>query len=211
MNTRITFALSIATAILVASCGGKKSSSEDKTVESAETSVVEASYTVDTLSSTVSWKGEVAGVYGHNGEIEVAEGSITTAGDSITGGTIVIDMTTIQPMDSASYKDEEGKRASDLVAHLSTGDFFLVEEHPTSTFVIKSHEGDKLIGDLTVRGTTKEETATLSALQVNEEGLSGSAKLVFNRQDYGVSWEHFMEDMVLSNDITIKIDILAKP
>ncbi|MCV9385922.1 YceI family protein [Reichenbachiella ulvae] len=211
MNTKVSILFTLALAVLIASCGGKKSNTEETTTEESTEAAVAATYTVDTLASTVSWSGEVAGVYGHNGEIEIAEGTVSTLGDSITGATVVIDMTTIQPMDSASYKDEDGRRASDLVAHLSTGDFFLVEENPTSTFVIKSHNGSELVGDLTVRGITKEETATISSLEVGPEGLSAKADLVFNRQDYEVSWEHFMEDMVLSDDIKISLEIVAKP
>lgn len=198
-------------AVLMAACGGKKGTSETTTESEEAVEVAEVSYSVDTAASTVYWSGEVAGVYGHNGEIEIAEGAVTAAGDSITGGKILIDMTTIQPLDSASYKDEDGRRASDLVGHLSTGDFFLVEEFPTASFVITSHSGSDLVGDLTIRGITKEATATLSNLTVTPEGLTGTADLVFNRQDYEVSWVHFMKDMILSDEITIKVDLVAAP
>ena len=207
MQTKLFYFTVVMTAALITSCGGKKEEKADAT----ETMAEEISYTVDPASSTVSWTGEVMGVYGHNGVIDLAEGQITAKGDSITGGKIVIDMTSIVPLDSASFKDEEGSRASDLVGHLSTGDFFLVEEHPTSSFVIKSHDGSDLTGDLTIRGITKEVTATLNSLEANAEGLTGSADLVFNRQDFEVSWVHFMKDMVLSDDIKIKLDIQAKP
>ena len=133
MQTKLFYFTVVMAAALITSCGGKKEEKADAT----ETMAEEISYTVDPASSTVSWTGEVMGVYGHNGVIDLAEGQITAKGDSITGGKIVIDMTSIVPLDSASFKDEEGSRASDLVGHLSTGDFFLVEEHPTSSFVIK--------------------------------------------------------------------------
>lgn len=210
MNTKLTFNLALIAVAFLAACGGKTSQSGEAATEEKEIAP-EVTYTVDPAASEVAWSGEVAGVYGHHGVIEIAEGTISAAGDSITGGKIVIDMATIQPLDSASYTEEEGHRATDLVGHLSTGDFFLVEEYPVSTFVIKSHEGNKLVGDLTVRGTTKEETATITSLEVTPEGLVGSADLVFDRQDYKVSWVHFMKDMVLSDDIKIKLDIVAKP
>lgn len=167
-------------------------------------------YALDTEGTKVMWRGEVAGVYGHEGMINVAEGAVAVKGETITGGSIVIDMTSIMPTDSASYKDEDGRRASDLVGHLTTGDFFLVEEFPTASFVIKSHTGNQLVGDLTVRGTTKEVSATISSMEVSNEGLSATADLVFNRQDFGVSWVHYMKDMVLSDDITLKIEVVGK-
>ncbi len=199
----------IMSAMMVAACGGKKTTEE--TAEKTDMPAEEIAYTVDADASKVAWSGEVAGVYGHNGIIKIAEGQITAMGDSITGGKVIIDMTTIVPMDSASFKDEEGSRAIDLVNHLSTGDFFLVEEYPTASFVIKSQNGSELTGDLTIRGITKEVTATLNSLEADAEGLTGSADLVFNRQDFDVSWVHFMKDMILSDDIKMKIDIQAKP
>lgn len=192
----------------MAACGsgGSADTSSDKVSDA-----VAVDYSVDKENSVVSWSGEVAGVYGHNGVIDISEGSISVIGDSIVGGKIVINMTTIQPRDSASYKDEDGRRASDLVGHLSTGDFFLVESFPTSSFIIKKHEGNKLIGDLTVRGITKEETATITSIENGPEGFKATADLVFDRQDYKVSWVHFMKDMVLSDDIKIGLEIYAKP
>ncbi len=206
-STKTLFASLIAAGFLTA-CGGSattETSSETATTEE----VAPVSYTVDPASSEVAWKGEVAGVYGHNGVIEIASGSVIAEGAQITGGNIAIDMTTIAPLDSASFKDEEGRRASDLVGHLSTGDFFLVEEFPTATFVIKSHEGSKVTGDLTIRGKTKEETMDITSMEVTESGLSAEGVLVFNRQDYDVAWVHFMKDMILADNIEIKVNIKA--
>ena len=98
----------------------------------------------------------------------------------------------------------------DLVNHLSTGDFFLVEEFPTASFTIKSHTGNTLVGDLSIRGNTKEETVELSSISIDENGVTGEGVLVFNRQDYDVKWEHYVEDYVLSDDIEITFDIVAK-
>jgi polyisoprenoid-binding protein YceI len=199
-------------AMVFASCSGNKSqeSTESTETENTETTeAMEATFAVDPEASVVAWKGEVVGVYGHNGVIGIQNGSISAKGEQLTGGEIVIDMTTIVPLDSASYKDEDGSRASDLVGHLSTGDFFLVEEYPTASFKIKSHSGNQLVGDLTIRGNTKEETAEIKALNVSEDGLTGEATLVFNRQEYDVNWEHFVKDYVLSDDITIDLTIVA--
>jgi polyisoprenoid-binding protein YceI len=119
-------------------------------------------------------------------------------------------MTSIEPANPDQYTDEDGKRATDLKAHLSTGDFFLVDQFPTATFTVKSQQGDKLIGDLTIRGNTNEETATITAMEVTEQGVKVQAKLVFNRQKYDVAWVHFMKDMILSDDIQLNIEIVGR-
>lgn len=199
-------------AIFFSSCGGGSASSESSSEAEATTEAVAAdpvTYEIDIETTEVAWKGEVAGVYGHNGVIDVKEGSITAEGEKVTGGSIVIDMTTIQPLDTASY-EASGKTPQDLVDHLTTGDFFLVEEFPTASFTIKSHEGNTITGDLTIRGTTNEETIELSSLEAGDGGFSAVGKLVFDRQKYGVSWEHYIKDYVLSDDITLDISVAAK-
>ncbi len=209
MKTNTTYILGLLALAFLSACGGgQKASSEETAAES--TDATETSYTVNNEASSVKWRGEVAGVYGHEGLIAVKEGQITAKGNQLTGGTVVIDMKTIAPTDSASYKDEEGRRASDLVGHLSTGDFFLVEEFPTASFTIKSQNGNDLVGDLTIRGITKEVTAKVTSLETTDSSLKGSADLTFNRQDFKVSWVHFMKDMILSDDIKISLDIQAK-
>jgi len=199
----------IAASMLYSCGGGTTETAATAEVEKEATTIESATYSVDAAGSEVVWKGEVAGVYGHFGTIAISNGSLDISNNEITGGKFTIDMTTITPKDEG-YKDEDGSRASDLVGHLSTGDFFLVDSFPTSTFVIKSYEAGKLKGDLTVRGITKEETIEVSSLEVTENGINAKGKLVFNRQDYDVKWVHYMKDMILSDDISAEISLSAK-
>lgn len=200
----------LAVAVFVSACSGGSQKGSEKTAETAETETtgVSGTFAVNTETSVVAWKGEVAGVYGHNGVINVQSGSLIAEDGLITGGEIVIDMTSIQPLDTASYTSQ-GKTPQDLVNHLSTGDFFLVEEFPTASFTVKSHKGDQLVGDLTIRGNTSEETVTLSSLQILEDGISGVGTLVFDRQMYEVSWEHYIQDYILSDNIEVQLSIVA--
>jgi len=199
-------ALAIST--LLVACG----TSTEKNTENAEnSSEAVINYNVSTEESNVNWLGEVAGVYGHDGDVKIATGNVTVEGGQITAGNITIDMTSISPANPEQYTDEDGKRASDLKAHLSTGDFFLVDQFPTATFTVKSHQGDKLVGDLTIRGNTSEETATITSMEATEQGMKAQAKLVFDRQKYDVAWVHFMKDMILSDDIQLTISIVGKP
>ncbi len=204
--------LNIAILILLAACGDKKnqdtgSSSGGGTIEDG---AVIRNYVVDPELSEVLWEGRVVGVYGHNGVIDVENGFLTTKGDEITGGTISIDMLSVVPLDSSSYQDRDGSRITDLQHHLTTGDFFLTEKYPTASFTIKEQRNNHLIGDLTIRGVTHEETAILSYLEVLPEGLAGDAELVFDRQKYDIKWEHPVTDYILSDDIEIRLKIVAR-
>jgi polyisoprenoid-binding protein YceI len=192
-----------ALALVAASCANK--------AEETEVTAT-AAYTVDVAASSVEWKGEVVGVYGHNGSVKLASGTVEVADSQIVGGTFTIDMTSIWPTDSASYKDQDGGRATDLVAHLATNDFFGVDSFPTATFEVVSAEGlDKVNGKLTVKGITVDEQLEISNLQVSETGATFTGTLVFDRQKHGVSWKHFVKDYVLADDIAITFTVVATP
>ena len=203
-------AIGLIAATTLYSCGGGEAPvAETPAVETTEVAESAAeTFTVDASTSEVTWKGEVAGVYGHNGLISISEGSLEVENGALVGGSFTIDMTTINPTDEG-YKDEDGHRASDLVGHLSTGDFFLVDSFPTATFVITSVSEGQVTGDLTIKGKTQEQVVTVNSLEISETGVSATGEFVFNRQDFGVAWVHYMKDMVLSDDIAVGVSINA--
>lgn len=191
------------------SCGGSHSEEASASTQSADSLSAAAAelYSVDVANSTVKWKGEVAGVYGHYGVISLQSGSLSANENQIVGGEFVVDMNTIVPQDSG-YSAENP--ASKLVGHLATADFFAIEEHPTAKFVVTSANDKEIKGTLTVRGKSNEETVTLNSFEKTAEGIKASGKLVFNRQKYDVAWVHYMKDMILSDDITLDIELVAK-
>lgn len=195
------------TSMLFTACGGETKDKQAKET-TTETAVVAETYKVDITASTVNWRGEVAGVYGHEGYVNLQSGWVTLEGETITAGEINVDLSNIVPTDSASFTEEEGKRITDLQGHLTAGDFFNTSEFPTSTFVITSVEGNNIKGNLTVRDKTNEETIVVESLEVVDGKLTAKGKLIFNRQNYDVSW-NFVKDMILSNDITLNLTLVA--
>lgn len=195
------------TSMLFTACGGETKDKHAKET-TTETAVVAETYKIDITASTVNWRGEVAGVYGHEGYVNLQSGWVTLEGETITAGEINVDLSNIVPTDSASFTQEEGKRITDLQGHLTANDFFNTSEFPTSTFVITSVEGNNIKGNLTVRDKTNEETIVVESLEVVDGKLTAKGKLIFNRQNYDVSW-NFVKDMILSNDITLNLTLVA--
>ena len=114
--------------------------------------------------------------------------------------------------------------APDRDAHLRSGDFFDVENHPLITFATKRLEPKRddgeyrLIGDLTIRGVTREValdaevTAPLKDPWGNTKaGLSAEGKI--NRKDFGLGWNAVLEagGLVVGDSVKLAIDLeLAK-
>jgi polyisoprenoid-binding protein YceI len=103
-------------------------------------------------------------------------------------------------------------------AHLRSPDFFDVAQYPSIRFVGRRIEGNssdefRIIGDLTIRGVTKE-----VAVNVTNEGegidpwgnlragFSATAKI--DRREFGLTWNQALETggVVVGNDIKLSID-----
>ena len=148
----------------------------------------------------------VSNVHGRFGKVE---GTIVYDGKNIGAATAeaTIDATTITT-------DNEKRDA-----HLKSPDFFDAAGFPTITFKSKRAEvvgkgRFKLIGDLTMRGTTKEvvldvEGPTDPVTANNSQRVGATATTTINRQDFGVSWSRSIDGggYVVSDEVKITIEL----
>ena len=202
-------AIGIFTATMLYSCGGD--SSTETTTEGTTTDTTEVvdseAYTANLEASSVEWSGGiVGGGYGHTGTLDLTEGTLEMSGDKVTGGSFVVDMTSMKTTDSSYSEDKTPEK---LIGHLSTGDFFLVDSFPTAKFVIKSVSEGTVVGDLTIRGITKEATVNKVTVEDVEGVVTAKGNLVFNRQDFDVAYTSAMKDIVISDDIVLDITVVA--
>lgn len=103
-------------------------------------------------------------------------------------------------------------------AHLRSADFFDVANYPTMHFVSKRIDGDvtdefKVIGDLTIRGVTREVTLDVKAEGRGKDPWGGeragfSAKGKLNRADFGLTWNQALEagGVVVGDEVKLTID-----
>ncbi|MCS6935457.1 MAG: YceI family protein [Chitinophagales bacterium] len=193
---------------ILASCNQQPASNQEN--NTAENNAPEVTYTLVTDSmSVIKWRGEVLGVKEHYGTVNFKEGTITVKGNTLAGGSFVADLTTIKPTDS-NYDVKQGHTPEKLVAHLSSPDFFDVKNYPTATFKIDSVSGNTATGTLTIRGKSNTETLTDVVITEAENGIKASGKLNFDRKKYDVSFDMPVKDMVLSNNISLTIELTAK-
>lgn len=145
---------------------------------------------------------------------------------SKVSGTLLIDekditkSTVEATIDASTINTQEPDRDK----HLRSADFFDVEKHPTITFKSKKVEKAgkerlRVIGDLTIRGVTKQvvldvegPTAAIKDPRGNlKRGATATTKV--NRQDFGVAWNRKLEagGVVVGDQISITIELeLAK-
>lgn len=123
-------------------------------------------------------------------------------------------------IDAASINTREPKRDE----HLRSADFFDVENYPTITFKSKSAapagEGKfKVVGDLTMRGVTKEVTLEVDGPTAPIQDPRGNTKIgatattTLNRKDFGISWNKTLDagGVVVGDEVKVTIELaLAK-
>ncbi len=102
--------------------------------------------------------------------------------------------------------------------HLRSADFFDVANHPALTFKSKRVEAVadgrfKLVGDLTIRGNTKEVVLDVegpSAFMKSQRGVltGATATTKISRKEFGVLWNNMIEMMpVVGDEVTVTIDL----
>jgi polyisoprenoid-binding protein YceI len=123
-------------------------------------------------------------------------------------------------IDAASIDTREEKRDG----HLRSGDFLDVENHPHLTFRSTRIEGNPksagdsftVVGDLTIRGTTREVTldATFDGSGTDPWGgsrASFSAETKVDRREFGLTWNQALETggVLVGNEVKISLEVQA--
>ena len=174
-------------------------------------------YTLQPQLSSLGWLAKkVTGQ--HNGTIQFQSGQVLVKGSQIVGGTFVVDM--------ASLKDEDLTSADSnakLVGHLKSDDFFSVEKHPTSTFVITSVKplrGDAsgnnatVTGNLTIKGITNP-LSFPAKIGVKNGVAAASGTATIDRTKYDIRYrsKSFFEsigDKAIDDTFSLTFNVIAK-
>jgi len=143
-------------------------------------------------------QGEFAGV---EGTLEYEVGSLDNLKLDVT-----VDMSTVDT------------RNADRDAHLAKPDFLDVAKHPTMSFVATDVVPGKkgafdVVGDLTIKGITKEVTLEAKGLQAavtdpwGGKRVGAKATAVINRQDFGVTFNQALDagGVLVGDEITLEL------
>ena len=174
--------------VLVASVlTGCKSEKKDKvtTADAVKVAVTTDLNNVDVASSVITWKGTNP-TGAHDGTIMLQEGSLNLEAGKLTGGTFVIEMSSIKNLDL------DAESAAKIVGHLSSPDFFDVATYATSKFVITSvveAEGKLAVtGNLTVKDITKSITIPATLLSVGNVTTFKSDIFNIDRAEFNIKY-----------------------
>lgn len=159
---------------------------------------------VDVKKSTVKWVGKkVTGA--HEGTVSLKEGKLVFKGNKLSGGSFIVDMTSITVTDLAPGKGKEK-----LEGHLKNDDFFATDKFSTAKLDFKSvapkpNNVYTVTADLTVKGKTSPVTFDLT---VGKNTATTSFKIDRAKYDVKYASKSFF-DSLGDNVIYDEFDITA--
>lgn len=164
---------------------------------------------IDPIHSEIKFKVKHLVVSTVTGQFNSFEGTVKSANDDFSDSKITFEA----DMNSISTNNEMRDN------HLKSADFFDTENHPKLTFISnsftkKSENEYEVVGDITIRGITKE-------IKLNAE-LTGTGKGFgdtdvagfeitgkLNRFDFGLHWNGLTEagGIAVSSDVKLEINV----
>jgi polyisoprenoid-binding protein YceI len=164
--------------------------------------------TIDTAHTTVGFMARHMGLSKVRGQFTSFSGSVE--GDptdiSTAKARIEVDLASV---DTGS---------PDRDAHLRSPDFFDVQNHPTMVFqsksVIRDGDGYKVVGDLTIKGITREVELTYehggeATDPYGNRKVGGTLTGTIKRSDWDLTWNVPLDTggWLVSDNVTIEIDL----
>ena len=127
----------------------------------------------------------------------------------LTGGEVVVDMSTI------NTTDLEGKWKAKLEGHLKNDDFFKVDKYPTASFKTTSVAAQgkdkyKVTGDLKILNKTNSVDVVLT-----QKGKSFTGDLTIDRTKWDLKYGSgsFFDDLgdkAIADEIALKLNLVTK-
>lgn len=161
-------------------------------------------WTLDNTHSEIAFKVKHMMISTVTGHFEDFQATAKTDGDNFNDASI--EFTAKTASINTKNKDRD--------THLQSDDFFNSEKFPQMKFISKSFNGDKLVGDLTIRDITKEVTldAELNGIAVDPYGQTKAGFEIrgeVSRKDFGLTWNAVTEagSIVVSDKVKLVVDV----
>jgi len=166
-----------------------------------------AQWEIDVPHSSIGFKVSHLVISSTTGKFEKFTGSVEFDGQDVETGSVEVQINVASVNTANEDRDK----------HLKSPDFFDAEGYPSITFVSKKiikGEGNKfqIVGDMTMRGKTKEVTFDCefrgSAEFMGTTKAGFSAQAVIDRQDFGVSFSKVLETggLVVGNEVELILE-----
>ncbi len=212
----------IATIVILASCNNAPKADQAATTDKQAASAATGTLYATDSTSMVTWIGTKVGG-SHTGTFSLKEGSLSVKDSTLTGGSILIDIASLNDQDLAS--DTAKKHM--LEGHLKSQDFFDLGKYPTAKFEITGVEPFKydsvtmkdvvmkdathtLKGNLTLKDSTKN-VSFPAKISISQGKINAVADFNIDRTLWGLNYKgpNNPKDWVVSKTVNLKLNLQA--
>jgi polyisoprenoid-binding protein YceI len=158
---------------------------------------------IDNAHSEIAFKVKHMMISTVTGHFENFDATITTNDETFNNATVAFNAN----IDSINTKNK------DRDVHLKSEDFFNAAAFPEMKFTSKSFDGQFLVGDLTIKGVTKEVelNADLNGVAVDPYGQTKAGFEIsgeISRKEFNLTWNAVTEagSIVVSDKVKLVID-----
>ena len=183
-------------------------------MSTSEQTVATTTWTLDPTHTLVEFSAKHMMITSVKGRFTEVEGTIEVDEASPDCSTVEVEIGVASISTGVEQRD----------AHLRSADFLEVEQHPTIRFRSKRVEGAyakagdefRVVGDLTIRGTTREVVLDATFEGAGKDSWGGerasfSAEARLDRRDFGLTWNQALETggILVSNQIKLSLEVQA--
>lgn len=165
----------------------------------------EQSVKLNLSTSSINWYGYYLFYFGgHEGTVQFKEGEFKHDNGKLTGGSFVIDMTTISSTDIESKEGREN-----LDEHLKNQDFFETNKYPLAKLIItevyyETETRVKIYANMTIKGKTKPINFRAEIDILNKKITT---KFKIDRTRWGIKYNHDVKDSAISDAIGFEVTL----
>lgn len=214
--------LSLSTLAILAACNNAPKADSAQAGDKQTAAAAEGTAFTTDSTSTVTWTGTKP-VGAHTGVFSVKDGSLSVKDSNITGGSFVIDITSLHDNDLGADTVSKAK----LEGHLKSPDFFDIAKFPTAKFEITGVEPfkydsltmkDVVLKDAThtIKGnfTLKDSTKNISfpaKVNIADNKITAVADFNIDRTQWGLNYKgpNNPQDWFIRKEVNIKLNIVA--
>jgi len=192
--------------LLISACGGEKgtANASSNATESATTS----KFAIDTMASTLKWKGSKSEEDFHVGSLKFKSGSLSAQGVSNVSGEFIINMGSLVVEDKELPSDKKEM----LKGHLAAKDYFDVSKFPEVLVKVNGYKDGKLATTISLLGKEMKQDIAVSLTNDGSKAtISGNFDLdlkALNLEGFKVNEEKPEETIksIISFDLNIVLN-----
>ncbi len=176
--------------LVVSSCIQDSPQDQNENLEIEETEYIPDSLVTDSFvkyviqpeSSELNWIGERVGGEGHKGKVNIKSGYLRCTQNRISGGEIIIDMTSLR-----EFPVESEETTQILIGYLHSSRFFDTEKYPIAILKIREENRGKLYADLQIRNSSKPVVIPFRK-EIEDHILKASGEFGIDRTLWGIDY-----------------------